>query len=243
MLEVAREVGAQAMLTAHHRDDQVETVLMHLLRGSGEVGSRGMLSSRMHEGVVLVRPLLAASRLQLQGYLAARGLPWRSDASNDDERFRRNHLRHAVLPLLEAAAPGFAAQLLDLAASSSAASGSAAIGAGGAAEGTPPHHRYAGRHRGAAACTGDHALAGAGARPAAPGAWPGWRATAVSRLGGHAGSSRRPSLDPARGARGVADRAAPARQRAARRRGGAAAPCAATGQGSCARGRWTGAAG
>ncbi len=110
----ARRLGAQAILTAHHRDDQAETVLMHLLRGSGEAGLRGMAPRRAQGAVPLVRPLLVASRAELRDHLRARGLAWREDASNGDGRFRRNHLRARVLPLLEASERGFTVALLGL---------------------------------------------------------------------------------------------------------------------------------
>ncbi len=110
----AKRVGAQAILTAHHRDDQAETVLMHLLRGSGAAGLGGMAAQRMLGAIPLARPLLRASRADLRAHLRAQELRWREDASNGDGRFRRNHLRARVLPLLESAEPGFTAAVLGL---------------------------------------------------------------------------------------------------------------------------------
>ncbi len=109
---VARETGASAIATAHHRDDQAETVLMSLLRGAGSAGGTGMPATRDLEGLPLVRPLLPFTRARLRAYLAERSVSWREDASNADVRFRRNHIRARVLPLLEAAVPGTVDALL-----------------------------------------------------------------------------------------------------------------------------------
>jgi tRNA(Ile)-lysidine synthase len=112
---VAAHIGAGVIATAHHRDDQSETVLMNLLRGAGEAGRRGIPERRDLEGVPLVRPLLEFERSRLREYLRERGLAWKEDASNDDERFRRNVIRHRVLPVLEQGVPGISAALAALA--------------------------------------------------------------------------------------------------------------------------------
>jgi tRNA(Ile)-lysidine synthase len=112
---VAREVGAAAVLTAHHRDDQAETVLANLLRGAGPVGRGGIAPRRDLGGVPLVRPLLGFGREDLRAHLATHGIAWMEDATNGDLRFTRNALRHRVLPTFEQLAPGFAAALADLA--------------------------------------------------------------------------------------------------------------------------------
>jgi len=108
---IAREHGASCVVTAHHRDDQVETVLMNLLRGSH--GLVGMPPTRaLAAGVTVVRPLLSVRRADVRAYAATHSITWREDHSNLDTRFRRNHLRHAVLPTLEAGCPGFADALV-----------------------------------------------------------------------------------------------------------------------------------
>ena len=91
----------QALLTAHHRDDQAETLLLHLLRGSGPRGLAAMPERRLLGAGWLGRPLLAWSRGDLRTWAAMRGLGWLEDPSNRDERFDRNFLRRQVLPLLE----------------------------------------------------------------------------------------------------------------------------------------------
>jgi len=110
---VAREHGAAAVCTAHHRDDQVETVLHHLLRGAGPVGAAGIPARRpLAAGVAVVRPLLEYSREQLRAHCRARGVGWDEDPGNRDRRFTRNRLRHDELPMLDAAFPGVGPALL-----------------------------------------------------------------------------------------------------------------------------------
>ena len=96
--EVCSKYGATAVALAHHADDQAETVLMRLLRGSGMTGLSGMVY-RNARGYV--RPLLDVTRSEIEQYLRARGLQWREDASNGDTIYLRNRVRHELLPLLE----------------------------------------------------------------------------------------------------------------------------------------------
>ena len=101
-LETTRlRLGAALVLTAHHADDQVETVLMRALRGSGPAGLAGMASRRG----TLVRPLLPFRRDVLMRYVRARDLPVWSDPANQDPRHLRAWLRGDVLPLLRTALP------------------------------------------------------------------------------------------------------------------------------------------
>jgi tRNA(Ile)-lysidine synthase len=94
--EVAREVGASAIVLGHTQDDQVETLLLRLLRGSGLTGLTGM---QVREGM-LVRPLLGVTRATVRQYAHERGIPHREDESNRDVRFARNRVRHVLLPML-----------------------------------------------------------------------------------------------------------------------------------------------
>ncbi len=101
------------LLTAHHLDDQAETVLLQLLRGSGTAGLSGMDAANAapellaNPQLVMARPLLPVSRKQLDAYVAAQQISHIHDESNDDARFARNALRHKVMPALAAAFPGF----------------------------------------------------------------------------------------------------------------------------------------
>lgn len=101
--------GAQAVAVGHTADDQVETVLMHLLRGSGLAGLRGMdyrsLPNAWSESIALVRPLLGVWRAEVLAYLAGQALQPNLDPSNQDTRFFRNRLRHELIPYLESYNP------------------------------------------------------------------------------------------------------------------------------------------
>lgn len=106
---VAREVGSEVIITGHHRDDQAETVLLQLLRGTGPEGLAGMPAVRFlssGSAVRLLRPLLSQSRDRIRAYAEASGLPWREDSSNDSDAYLRNAVRRRVLPLLDDLAGG-----------------------------------------------------------------------------------------------------------------------------------------
>jgi tRNA(Ile)-lysidine synthase len=94
---VAREEHASAIVLGHTLDDQAETVLMRLVRGSGALGLSAM---RMWDGELL-RPLLDTRREAILAHLSARQLPYRIDATNTDTAFLRNRVRHELLPLLK----------------------------------------------------------------------------------------------------------------------------------------------
>ncbi|MEO5364570.1 MAG: tRNA lysidine(34) synthetase TilS, partial [Magnetococcus sp. DMHC-8] len=113
LLACAHRHGATRVVTGHHRDDQAETFLERLLRGSGVHGLRGMAFSRpLGAGVALVRPLLSFSREAVRAWLVTNGHGWREDASNAKLTARRNMIRHRGLPALQALAdPGVAQRL------------------------------------------------------------------------------------------------------------------------------------
>lgn len=100
---VAQTHDTTTIATAHHQDDQAETILMHLLRGAGAEGIIGMTHKAPlpdHPGLVLVRPLLNLSRSDLEAYCIAQGLQPRHDQTNQDRAHLRNALRLDVLPAL-----------------------------------------------------------------------------------------------------------------------------------------------
>ena len=113
--QAMQESGADALILAHHRDDQAETLLLHLLRGAGLTGLTGMAADSTLDGMRILRPLLAYSRQELRAYLKERKQPWREDASNGDARYLRNAIRQEVLPLMEQLAPGAAARMANTA--------------------------------------------------------------------------------------------------------------------------------
>jgi len=97
--QVARErYGLDAVALAHTLDDQAETVLFRLLRGSARRGLAGIPPTR--EGWI-IRPLLGCTRQEVMAYVTAQHLPYATDASNADLRYTRNKIRHVLLPLLE----------------------------------------------------------------------------------------------------------------------------------------------
>jgi len=96
--EICAKYDAAAVALAHHADDQAETVLMHLLRGSGMTGLSGM-AYRNEKGYV--RPLLDITRFEIEQYLCGRSIVWRDDASNSDTVYLRNRIRRHLLPQLE----------------------------------------------------------------------------------------------------------------------------------------------
>ncbi len=101
--KLAADCGARYVVTAHTADDQAETILHRVLRGTGIHGLAGIPRARpLGRGCTLIRPLLGLRRSELLNYLADLGQPYRSDSSNADPRFTRNRLRHQLLPLLAA---------------------------------------------------------------------------------------------------------------------------------------------
>ncbi|MET0379221.1 MAG: tRNA lysidine(34) synthetase TilS, partial [Spongiibacteraceae bacterium] len=104
----AETVGAhELLLQAHHRDDQIETLLLRLLRGSGLAGLRSIPVSRPLGQAWLLRPWLDRSRAEIIDYAQAQGLQWIEDDSNADARYDRNFLRQRVLPLLAERWPAY----------------------------------------------------------------------------------------------------------------------------------------
>lgn len=129
LARVALTIGAQAVATAHHADDQAETVLLHLVRGAGVEGLRGIrpvvaweewnaiaadpfLSSQAGDlRPRLIRPLLDITRAEIEAYCAECSLTPRRDPSNEDQRYLRTRMRQDVLPMLAALNPQIVAAL------------------------------------------------------------------------------------------------------------------------------------
>ena len=112
---VIREVSSgEVVMTAHHRDDQVETLLMRLSQGSGLIGLAGIPVVRAFGPGLLIRPLLSLSRKQLKQVLTARNLKHITDPSNQDPSYLRNYIRLQFLPALSRVTPSVRDQLLQL---------------------------------------------------------------------------------------------------------------------------------
>lgn len=104
MLDAARDHNAPIVAVAHHRDDQAETMLLRLFRGTGVSGLAAMRVRRpLSDDVTLVRPLLFASRAEIADYVSACELPFRNDRLNEDDRFDRVKVRRLVLPAVREA--------------------------------------------------------------------------------------------------------------------------------------------
>lgn len=95
--EVLQETGASVIATAHHQDDQAESVLLHLLRGSGLKGLRGIRPR--HDNII--RPLLCVNKKEIFEYLHSNAVEHCIDSSNDEVHFLRNRIRHHLIPLLQ----------------------------------------------------------------------------------------------------------------------------------------------
>ena len=117
LVDAAKSGSARYLATAHHRDDQLETLLFRLFRGAGFDGMRGVPAVRpLDEALVLIRPLLAVGRAEILAYLAQLNQPYRVDSSNASPRYARNRIRNELAPLLESIFPGrWEAALLRLA--------------------------------------------------------------------------------------------------------------------------------
>ena len=101
----------ELLCTAHHADDQIETLLMQLMRGAGVQGLGGMPPFRKFAASYLLRPLLDLSREQLLRYARDNGLDWCEDPSNSDTRYDRNFIRHEVMPSIKTRWPGASASV------------------------------------------------------------------------------------------------------------------------------------
>ena len=98
----AGQAGATHVAVGHHADDNAETILYRIVRGTHLRGLAGIPASRAlgSSGIVLVRPLLGVTRAEVEAYCRAAGLSWRTDSTNADTQYRRNFIRNELLPLL-----------------------------------------------------------------------------------------------------------------------------------------------
>lgn len=101
LLNSARQFGARYVVTGHNRNDQVETVLFRLFRGTGFRGLTGIPAIRVDDGISIVRPLLSTSREEIEAALDSLGQTARVDVTNADSRYARNFLRNELIPNLQ----------------------------------------------------------------------------------------------------------------------------------------------
>ena len=116
LFEAAKVKGARAVVTAHHADDQVETILMHFLRGAGFNGLEGMRPvsylKQYSKDIPIWRPLLDVPKDEILRYCEEQGLVFFNDETNADLTYFRNSLRHKLLPEIESIAPSFRQTIL-----------------------------------------------------------------------------------------------------------------------------------
>lgn len=101
LFKVAKRVKAKKIALGHNLDDQAETVLMRILRGTGLYGLAGIVPKRNIKGLQIIRPLLEVSRKEIEGFLSRRKITPRIDLSNLQDLYFRNKIRNKLLPLLE----------------------------------------------------------------------------------------------------------------------------------------------
>ena len=113
LLEISRAEGCRCIATAHQMDDNAETVVAQLARGTGFRGLGGIRPMRVFDKEIrFVRPLLCVRRREVVEYLKERGLKWREDATNKDCGYRRNYIRHRLLPAIQGQCKGSVAEQL-----------------------------------------------------------------------------------------------------------------------------------
>jgi len=100
--EIAEQNGCESIATGHHKNDNAETIVQRLVRGTGFRGLTGIWPRRRFDnGACFVRPLLCVTRDEIQQYLNSRGVKWHEDSSNRELEFRRNFVRHRLLPEIQ----------------------------------------------------------------------------------------------------------------------------------------------
>lgn len=110
--ELAKKQKANFLLTAHHADDNLETIIMNFVRGAGLNGLAGMKEiEKLDKNLHLIRPLLDISKDQILKYLKANHLPYRTDKSNKNTIYKRNYIRHKIIPSLKKINPNISSTI------------------------------------------------------------------------------------------------------------------------------------
>ena len=103
--EIAQSEGYDYISVAHHKDDQAESILAHIIRGSGLNGLTGMSVVQSEYAIPVVRPLLDVTKENLLAYIGTKHISYCVDSTNEDVRYQRNRIRHRIIPELEAINP------------------------------------------------------------------------------------------------------------------------------------------
>lgn len=114
LLKCAEANGINKLATAHHAQDNTETVLFHLARGAGIGGLGGISPKRSLNGITVIRPLLACSKAQIEKYLLEIGETWVTDSTNSDTEYSRNFIRAEIIPSLKRINPALDKSVLRL---------------------------------------------------------------------------------------------------------------------------------
>lgn len=112
MGKIARQNKCSAIATAHHKNDNAETVIHRLLRGTGFKGLAGIHPKTFLTGITFIRPLLCLRKTEIEEYLSAKNINWQTDHTNTDCRFTRNRIRHKIIPYLQKQSAADIADLL-----------------------------------------------------------------------------------------------------------------------------------
>ena len=105
LTEIAQSEGYDYISVAHHKDDQAESILAHIIRGSGLNGLTGMSVVQSEYAIPVVRPLLDVTKENLLAYIGTKHISYCVDSTNEDVRYQRNRIRHRIIPELEAINP------------------------------------------------------------------------------------------------------------------------------------------
>ena len=114
LLDMAKANNCGCVVTAHHKDDNAETMVQRLSRGTGFRGLGGIWPVQEFDGIGFVRPLLCVRRKEIIEYLKERELQWREDSTNEQCQYRRNFIRHRLIPQLQEQSESVVEQLSDL---------------------------------------------------------------------------------------------------------------------------------
>lgn len=105
LTELAQSENYDYIAVAHHKDDQAESILAHIIRGSGLNGLAGMSVVQSEYAIPVVRPLLDVTKENLLAYIGTKHISYCVDSTNEDVRYQRNRIRHRIIPELEAVNP------------------------------------------------------------------------------------------------------------------------------------------
>jgi tRNA(Ile)-lysidine synthase len=117
LIAIAKENNCGSIVTAHHMDDNAETMVHRLMRGTGFRGLGGIWPGKIFDDVEIVRPMLCIRRTEVIDYCKAGGIKWRDDHTNMDTSFKRNWIRHELIPYLRQGNDGLEKELWKLASS------------------------------------------------------------------------------------------------------------------------------